>query len=48
MSGYSNGGFGYIPDGAARDDEGGYEIEADSVAPRMPADVVVAQALQRY
>ncbi|MGJ5817069.1 hypothetical protein [Paludibaculum fermentans] len=44
MSGYSNGGFGYIPDRSAYD-EGGYEIEATPFSADA-CDVVVADALR--
>ncbi|WP_321469837.1 neutral/alkaline non-lysosomal ceramidase N-terminal domain-containing protein [uncultured Paludibaculum sp.] len=44
MSGYSNGGFGYIPDRSAYD-EGGYEIEATPFSADA-SDVVVAEALR--
>lgn len=44
MSGYSNGGFGYIPDRSAYD-EGGYEIEATPFSAEA-CDVVVAEALR--
>lgn len=43
VSGYSNGGFGYIPDRAAYR-EGGYEVEATPFS-EDAADVVVDQAL---
>ena len=43
FSGYSNGGFGYLPDAAAYQ-EGGYEIEATPFRPEA-AGVVVAEAL---
>lgn len=44
ISGYSNGGFGYIPDRDAYE-EGGYEVEATPFAPEA-ADVVVCEALK--
>lgn len=44
VSGYSNGGFGYIPDRSAYQ-EGGYEIEATPFAAEA-CDVVVAEALR--
>ena len=43
VSGYSNGGFGYIPDREAYA-EGGYEVEATPFSPDA-ADIVVEQAL---
>ena len=44
FSGYSNGGFGYIPDRPAYE-EGGYEIEATPFSPDA-ADVLVAEAVR--
>ena len=44
VSGYSNGGFGYIPDRSAYA-EGGYEIEATPFAAEA-CDVVVVEALR--
>jgi hypothetical protein len=43
VSGYSNGGFGYIPDAAAYE-EGGYEIEATPFAPEA-GDTLCREAL---
>jgi hypothetical protein len=44
VSGYSNGGFGYIPDRKAHE-EGGYEVEATPFAAEA-ADIVVREALE--